>query len=488
MSNQIHRRKFLGTTLAGAGASLLPGTTWSSIRGANEDIRVAVLGTGSRGGNHVNEFASLKGVRLVAVCDADMDRSLGARKKLAGKKIKADAYQDYRKVLERKDVDAVVIATPNHWHAPMAVHACQAGKDVYVEKPTTHNIWEGQRMIDAAEKYNVIVQSGMQRRSSPGWHEAIAYVQGGELGKIICSRGLCNKIRNSIGKVDAPRKVPTPIDYNLWSGPAQIEPIRREQFHYDWHWQWAYGNGDLGNQGVHQTDVARWALGAETLPKSVISVGGRFGYDDDGETPNTQIAVFEYDEGLMIFEVRGLSDTKGGKSRSVYKVRRDHPAGLDIGNVIHCEEGYVAESVAYDNKGKKIKKFDGWNDGSSHQANFIKAVRSRKGSDIQGDAKCGHLSAAICHVANVSHRVGADSNPNEIAEQLKGNDHAMETFERFKEHMAANEVDLAQFKPTLGAALQIDREKEVFTGPNADAANKHLSRDYREEFGLTEKV
>jgi predicted homoserine dehydrogenase-like protein len=236
MSNQFNRRKFLGTTLAGAGASVLQSTSsWASIRGANEDIRVAVLGVGGRGGNHVSEFASLEGVRVVAVCDADYKHAVGKKEQLAKKNIKADCYQDYRMVLERKDVDAVVIATPNHWHAPMTVHACQAGKDVYVEKPVTHNIWEGQRLIDAAKKYNVMVMSGMQRRSSPGWQEAIKYVQSGELGKIKVSRGLCYKRRKSIGKVATPQRVPETLDYNLWSGPAQMAPIMREQFHYDSH-------------------------------------------------------------------------------------------------------------------------------------------------------------------------------------------------------------------------------------------------------------
>jgi predicted dehydrogenase len=355
-----------------------------------------------------------------------------------------------------------------------------------VEKPVTHNIWEGQRLIDAAKKYNVMVMSGMQRRSSPGWQEAIKYVQSGELGKIKVSRGLCYKRRKSIGKVATPQRVPETLDYNLWSGPAQMAPIMREQFHYDWHWQWAYGNGDLGNQGVHQTDVARWALGANSLPKRVMSVGGRFGYDDDGETPNTQFAIFEYDEGTMIFEVRGLGITKGADARSLYRVGKDHPAAIEVGNVIECEHGYVAESKVYDYNGKTIKKFSGWNDGSSHQANFINAVRTRKESDLFGTAKDGHLSAAICHAANVCHRVGAEASQEAIAEQFKANDAAMATFESFKEHLSANGI--RDFKSVLGPVLEIDRKKEIFVGDHADAANKHLSRHYRPEFGLTEQV
>lgn len=487
MSKSFNRRQFLGTTLAGAGAGVLSSTTsYASIRGANEDIRVAVLGVGGRGGNHVREFSALEGVRVVAVCDADYAHAVGSRDGLAKRKIKADAYQDYRKVLERKDVDAVVIATPNHWHAPMSVHACQAGKDVYVEKPVTHNIWEGQRLIDAAKKYNTMVMSGMQRRSSPGWHEAMKFIKSGEIGKIKVSRGLCYKRRKSIGNVESPQPVPETVDYNLWSGPAQLKPIMRKRFHYDWHWIWNYGNGDLGNQGVHQTDIARWALGAESLPKRVISVGGRFGYEDDGETPNTQSAIFEYDEGTMIFEVRGLGIEKGQDARPVYRVKEGHRAAIDVGNVIECEHGYVAESKAYDYDGNEIKKFSGWNNGSSHQANFIKAVRSRDESDLFGTAKDGHLSAAICHAANISHRVGAEASSEEIAEKFKADDDAMATFERFKEHLAAN--GLTDIKPVLGPVLDFDRQKEVFVGEHAAAANKHLSRLYRPEFSLTEDV
>ena len=487
MNRSFNRRQFLGTTLAGAGAGLLQTTSsWASIRGVNEDIRVAVLGVGGRGNNHAGEFSKLKGVRVVAVCDADYDHAIGSREKLAKKNVRADAYQDYRMILERKDVDAVVIATPNHWHTPMSVHACQAGKDVYVEKPVTHNIWEGQRLIDAAMRHNVMVMSGMQRRSSPGWHEAIAYVRRGELGKIKVSRGLCYKRRKSIGSVATPQRVPETVDYNLWSGPSPLHPIMRRRFHYDWHWFWAYGNGDLGNQGVHQTDIARWALGAESLPKRVISVGGRFGYEDDGQTPNTQFAIFDYDEGTMIFEVRGLGAKVDRDARPVYRVKKGHKAGITVGNVIECEHGYVAESKAYDYDGKEIKKFGGWNDGTEHQANFIKAVRSRKQSDLFGTARDGHLSAAICHAANISHRVGAQSHPDAIAEQFKANDAAMATFESFKEHLAANQ--LKDFRPVLGPVLEIDRENEIFVGDHAEAANKHLSRHYRPEFGLTEEV
>jgi hypothetical protein len=259
--------------------------------------------------------------------------------------------------------------------------------------------------------------------------------------------------------------------------------VLREQFHYDWHWFWAYGNGDLGNQGVHQTDIARWAIGAEKLPVRVLSVGGRFGYSDDGETPNTQFCLLEYSEGLVIFEVRGLGMKAGMENRPVYKVSPDHPAGVDVGNVIHCQNGYIAEAGAYDSSGKRIRKFP-FTGGGEHQANFINAVRSRKQADVVGDARTGHLSAAMCHLANISHRLGQWSTPEAVAERLQGNDGALATYESFKEHLAANNVDLHDFRPVLGAALELDPEKEVFTGSGADAANQLLGRDYRSPFDI----
>ena len=480
MSNNISRRRFATTTGAASAAvvaqQLIQTSTWARQRGANEDIRVAILGVGGKGSAHINDFRKLQGVRIVAVADPDQTHVDRAKSKFTGEQEKIGGYQDYRQVLDRDDVDAVVIATPNHWHTPMTVHACQAGKDVYVEKPVTHNIREGKKLIEAAKKYNRIVQSGMQRRSDKGWHEAMEFLRSGELGKIKVSRGLCYKRRKTIGKVNGPQMVPDHIDYNLWSGPAQLEPVTRERFHYDWHWQWPYGNGDLGNQGVHQTDVARWALGSMSVPRRVLSVGGRFGYDDDGHSPNTQFAVYDYPEGMMIFEVRGLGMKAGMEALPNYK-------GVRVGNVVECENGYIAEAKAFDNDGKTIKKFN-FDGGGSHQANFINAVRSRKHEDIAVDAKDGHLSAVVCHTANVSHRLGQYVQPDAISEQLKENSDAMETFERFKEHLAANNVNLNDFRPTLGAVLEMDTKKEVFTGATAEAANHLLGRDYRKPFDI----
>ncbi|MEM7385939.1 MAG: Gfo/Idh/MocA family oxidoreductase, partial [Verrucomicrobiota bacterium] len=455
MSKTVQRRKFLKQAAAGvAGSALIPQSAWSQPQGANESIRVAVLGTGGKGSDHINRFQRLEGVEVVAICDADADRIEGNSAKFSkaykGKKV--DTYQDYRKVLDRDDIDAVVIATPNHWHTTMAVHACQAGKHVYVEKPSSHNIWEGPRLTEAAKKYGRVVQTGTQRRSDPGWHEAMQYLRSGALGKVEVSRGLCYKRRKSIGKVAMPAPIADSVNYDLWSGPAEIQPVMRERFHYDWHWIWDYGNGDLGNQGVHQTDVARWALGANSLPRRVVSVGGRFGYEDDGETANSQFAIFEYDEGKLIFEVRGLGMKKDMDARPVYKVDRKHSAGITVGNVVHCEYGYIAESGAYDHEGRRLKKF-GFTGGGEHQANFIEAVRKGDPEAVSCPPEDGHLSSAICHLANISHRLGSAGAPEAISERFEGDAAAQATFESFKDHLAANEIDVKKVQPTLGPVL-----------------------------------
>src|SRR6185503_4379244 len=242
-----------------------------------------------RGRDHLDGLSGVKGVRITGLCDVDqsvLDREAQKRKK-DGAKI--EAHRDIRKLLDSHAVDAISIATPNHWHSLAAIWAVQAGKDVYVEKPVSHNVWEGRKLVEAARKYEKIVQTGTQSRSSHGIREAVEWVRDGNLGKLLIARGLCYKPRPSIGKVDKPQDPPAEVDYDLWCGPASMDPIRRKRFHYDWHWIWNYGNGDLGNQGIHQMDIARWFLGEDALSPRVWSVGGRFGYEDDGETANTQI-------------------------------------------------------------------------------------------------------------------------------------------------------------------------------------------------------
>ena len=494
---KLTRRSFIKKTLAastGFGiATTLPRLVWSNPLGANDDVRIAVVGLGSaegtgKGKQHIEVFRQLQDVRIVALCDADSDILNAEVKKFNDRNEKIDAYTDVRKLLEDKNIDTIVTATPNHWHSLLTIWACQAGKDVYVEKPISHNIREGRKAVEAARKYERIVQAGTQRRSEEGLHEAFEYIQQRNLGKILIARGFCYKRRESIGKVDGPRPIPQSLDYNLWTGPAPLVPLMRKRLHYDWHWVWATGNGDIGNQGVHEIDLCRWALGQNSLPPSVMSIGGRFGYDDDGETANTQIAILNYEPAPIIFEVRGLPCKKNDSAM-------DHYRGIRIGVVIQCEGGYFAGGAgggwAFDNDGNKIKQFKG-DGGGGHQANFVKAVRSRKISDLNADILQGHLSSSLCHMANISHRLGQLSSPEKIKEALKADSSAAETFERFQEHLTANDVDLSKTPAVLGPLLKMDSAKELFIDGGEYSitrwANELLSRNYRPPFVIPENV
>jgi hypothetical protein len=365
-------------------------------------------------------------------------------------------------------------------------------------------------MVEFARKYNRIVQAGTQSRSCvESIGQAVAYVRSGKLGKIKVARGLCFKRRKSIGKVDGPQKPPSGVDLDLWTGPAQMLPIMRKQFHYDWHWVWNTGSGDLGNQGIHQMDVARWFLGVNELSPRMITVGGRFGYVDDGETPNTLIAYHDYPEAPLIFEVRGLPSrpvpttapsavmaaattrpttgpsTRGSTSKPAEpKEKMDTYRGQSIGVIVECENGYVSvpaedkgEAAIYDNDGKLIQEFKG---SESHHGNFIKAVRSRRREDLNADILEGHLSSALCHTSNISHRLGKHAAPQEVRDMIQANRAFSNTFERMSKHLAANGVDISKDLVTLGMPLEMDAASEHFI--DNDSANSMLTREYRAPF------
>jgi predicted dehydrogenase len=474
----IDRRRFLTRSLA-AGAAL----GFPSLRaaGANEQIRLAVVGLRNKGGQHVELFKRIQGVKIVALCDADRKvLDACARKHFDGK---VGTHVDYREVIDRDDVDAVCIATPNHWHALGAVWACQAGKDVYVEKPVSHNVWEGRQIVKAARKYGRIVQTGTQSRSAPGTREFIADLHAGNYGKVKLARGLCYKRRESIGKVTGPQPVPDHIDYNLWAGPRETAPVMRRQFHYDWHWQWPFGNGDLGNQGIHQMDLCRWALGEQALAPRVVSLGGRFGYDDDGQTPNSQVIIFDYETAPLVFEVRGLPDVAGTNRMSHYR-------GGRVSMVIECEAGYFTGTdggVFFDHDGKKVKGYPG-GVALQHHENFIAALRSRKSTDLHADILDGHLSSALCHQGNISHRLGTAIPREQLADQCNGGGLREQVFARLLEHALVHEKDFTQRAMTLGPSLAFDPATERFTGELADKANALVKDDYRAPFVVPEEV
>jgi predicted dehydrogenase len=265
--------------------------------GSNNDIRLGIVGFNSHGKSHIRRFQAIpKGVRIVALCDADTDViDRGVKEFFNGRGQKVDTYTDIRELLDRDDIDAISGAQPNHWHSLAAVWACQAGKDVCVEKPVSHNVWEGRKVVEAARKYNRVVQADLDRRTSEGRALAHKYVQEGKLGKIIRAHSFVYKRRESMGKLAKPVQPPASVDYNLWSGAARVLPVTRERFHYDWHWLWEYGGGETCNNGPHTLDVVRACLGHMGLPKRVMAYGGRYGYDDVGETPNTQVAILDYE-------------------------------------------------------------------------------------------------------------------------------------------------------------------------------------------------
>lgn len=456
-------------------STLAAGGSWAlaphaRALGANEDIRVAVVGFRGQGSLHLRLLRELAGVRVVAVCDVDqsvLDREL---QRSAGKGAKVATYTDVRKLLEDKSIDAITTATPDHWHALITIWACQAGKDVYVEKPISHNLWEGRKMVEAARKYNRIVQYGNHNH---GHHTGEMQLETEQFGKIQVVWSSLNRMRKSIGKVTGPQSTPESVNYDLWLGPAPLEPLMRTRLHYDWHWDWSTGTGELGNNGIYPLNEVRLALGQKTLPRRVLSLGGRFTFNDDGETPNSQLALFQYDPGpLVVFELRNLPSEKGPKT---------------IGKKIKCQRG---ESRLPKPSGEPGDT-GGFTAHKGHLYNFISAVRSRKVSDLRADILEGHLSTALVHAANTSYRVGTSHSADEVREAIKDRgSEAVETFGRFQEHLAANGVDFSKSEFVLGPWLEMDPDREEFVGGSdvVGRANQLLRGSYRKPFVVPEQV
>ncbi|MEX2672766.1 MAG: Gfo/Idh/MocA family oxidoreductase [Phycisphaeraceae bacterium] len=475
MHRTTSRRTFLAATAA---ASL----AWPlrRVRGANDQVRIAVLGVRSKGWQHVGIFRSLPGVRVVTLCDPDQ-AILDRRAEESGEPVKKET--DLRAVLEDKDVDAVVVATPNHWHALATIWACQAGKDVYVEKPAAYDLWEGRQMMAAAAKYNRVVQAGMQRRSDEALMSGLTEIRDGKLGRIHRVNLVHYAQRAAIGRTTT--EVPDSVDYNLYAGPAPMSPIRRDNLHYDWHWFWETGNGELGNNGPHGIDLARFVLDQHALPPRVWSVGGRYKWDDLGETPNTHITYLDYDPAPIIAEVRNLPAAADVNAAPNLR-------GVRTGIIVDCEDGYFSGlngGAIYDHDDNRIETVDG-DGGRHHQANFIKAVRSRNAADITCNAEDGHLSGSLCHLGNIAYRVGAEATSEQIHQAIESDTAGRDSFDRMTEHLAANEVDLEAKPLTFGPSLTFDPTAERFTGPSplTEAANNLRRRDYRRPFVVPEQV
>jgi predicted dehydrogenase len=403
---------------AAAGVSL-----WSarnSWAGANDRVAVAVMGIRGMGQSHIQSYQALENVEVIALCDVDENLFPDRVKRHFTDKgrRKPKLYPDIRTLLEDKDIDAVSVVTPNHWHALAAIWSIQAGKHVSVEKPCCHNFFEGQKLIEAARKYPVMVQDGAEQRSNACSQSAVKFIREGGLGEVYLVKGLCYKWRNTIGtKPDEP--VPAGVHYDLWLGPAAKRPFSRNRFHYNWHWNWEYGNGDMGNQGVHEMDVARWLLGVE-LPTRVCAMGGHFMFDDDQNTPNTLMAMFEFPnpagsgdtKKILQFEVRHWITNREDpmwlktdpNARTGYMIS----GANTIGNLAYGSKGYMAKTVSEwrTYMGKERKPGPSGGGGGNHYQNFVNAIRSGDPRTFNRSIEEGVLSCSLIHLANISYRLG----------------------------------------------------------------------------------
>jgi len=420
--SQFTRRQFLGST---ASAVIVAGTlAQRPVFGANGRVGIGVMGLHNRGRDHLHGFGSLRASEVVAMCDVDdkvlqerateFETNFGYRPRM---------YRDVRDMLADDGVEAVSIAAPNHWHVLAAIWACQAGKDVYIEKPMSHTLWEGRQMVEAAKQYGRIVQHGTQRRSDKEWGRAVQRLQAGVIGDVYMARIPVFKERDSLGK---PKDTDPPewLDWKLWQGPAKEHKYNPDYVHYNWHWFWRYGNGEVGNNAVHFIDVALWAM-QRGIPTHVYSAGGRFGYKDMGETPNTQVATCTYDDGTMlVIDVRGRATNK------------EHD--VDVGILCYGSDGYMANTTFYDKNGKEIPdKGEGLTDlelTDNHFESFVRAVQSRKQEDIRGTALDGHHAAGVCHLANIAYRMDRDLRFNQEKE-------------RFIMNVRANSMTTVEYRP-----------------------------------------
>ncbi len=493
----LNRRQFtsLATGLT-AGTILTTTAQRTSAVAPNDKLGVAVIGVNGRGGEHLREFMNDKRVEIRGIVDIDEYAANQKADMVAGVQGKRPTiYSDMRKAFDSKDIDAISTATPNHWHALCGIWAMQAGKDAYIEKPVCHNITEGRALIETAKKYGRVAQTGTQCRSSKAIIDAFAFMNEGGIGEVKFARGLCYKRRKSIGALgDYP--IPATVDFDMWSGPAVFtQPkVTRKSFHYDWHWQRLYGNGDLGNQGPHQTDIARWGLGLTEHPKQIISYGGRLGYQaerkdpnyvDAGDTANTCVSIYDYGDKCIVFETRGL-DVDDSADTEINRLM-GYSRGNKVGVIFYGSEGYIVQEsyghcLAYDKDFKIIKEFHG---GTPHFKNFVDVCFDRKVDQLNASMTEGHLSAAISHLGNISYYLGEKNHvtTDELRTaigKVKSLDDNLATLERTVKHLQDNQVDLDKYPLSLGPMLTFDNETEKFV--DNPAADQYLTREYRPGF------
>ena len=474
--SRMNRRTFLKQSALLAGATLVIGRAGRPVLGANDRFRIGVVGTGGRGGDHLKEWLGMSDVEVAWLVDVDTRRLnpwIGRVKDKQGAEPKG--AQDVRKALEDKDLQAISVATPNHWHTLMTIWAVQAGKDVYVEKPATHNVLEGRIASDLVAKSDRIVQTGTQRRSEKSWARIPEIVKSGQLGKLLISHGFASKTRTSIG-LKEPKDPPPEVDFDLWLGPAPVQPYHENLVHYNWHWFWDFGSGEIGNQGVHQTDVARWVIPGATHPKGVFSVGGRFGYKDQGQTPNTQLTVYDYGDTMLVFEVCGLVGGKEAQGKDESRTSR-------VSNDFLFEGGKIVDDSKFfpkdSDKAAPMPKAEAkLGPGNGNFRNFVEACRSRRKEDLNAPFLEGHYSAALCHLGNISYRLGKDVAWKPGDKPFGSDEYANGCWARLEEHLVKNRgLKLEEMPLRIGRALKFDIGKERFVDDaEADAMLKRAPR------------
>lgn len=477
--SRLNRRSFLQSSSVAGSSLLLLGTRASgNILGANDRVRVAVAGLNGRGKSHIAGWLGQSNVEIVYLADPDERVRAGAVKAVINKSegaSKPKGIADIREALEDPNVDAVSVATPNHWHSLITIWAAQAGKHVYVEKPMSHDVAEGRIAVEAQKKYGVVIQHGTQSRSSSGiagLHEAI---QAGKFGKLKVSYGYCCKPRGGIGS-KGPSSPPSNLDWNLWRGPAKIDEFHSNYVHYKWHWFWKTGNGDLNNQGTHQLDVARWALDTDlTHPVRAMAIGGRFKWNDQGETPNTMFGLAEYPNGQYVFfNVRNIG--YDGYQRQVENEYYFEDGGKIIRNKYFAKGSSKAENISV--PAGKVTPGGNW-------GSFIAACRASDPSMANGNAHDAHYGCVLGHLMNNSYRLGQKVPFNAKAGRFGDNADAAEHFGRLHEIMRDGvgvPQDDAEY--TVGPWLTFDPKTERHTGDHAEAANALLKDENRRGFEI----
>lgn len=477
------RREFVRCGLAGATA-----LAWSApLLGAaspNDTINLGFISCGGRGGELMGAFSKLAGVRVAGLCDPDAERLDNARKKFQ----EAKAWADLRGLLDDKSIDAVVIASSNHWHCLAAIWAMQAGKDVYVEKPLSHSQWEGQQTVAAAAKYGKICQVGMQQRSDPMQAEIKRFLhEERSLGEILSARVNRYGVRASIGKRSTPLPIPASLDYNLWLGPAQDVPIYRENLQYDWHWVWNTGSGEMGNWGVHVLDDLRnnVFLDRVTLPKRIFGGGGRVVWNDAGETPNVHFVYFDTGSIPVVIGLTNLTAAADSK-------RGPQPPGPSSGYIAYCEggrlEGQRGRAAAFDRDGKMIKEFKGSGGMGQHQQNFLDALRRRDETILNSGVLVGHHSTGWCNLANIAFQAGGAYTAAEAKRIADGSGRWDALLTEMDQLLRAHSIAINSPAIKLSPVLEFDAAVEKFVGPHADEANRYLKREYRQGFVVPENL